>query len=364
VNIALIITGLGLGGAETQVCSLADHLVKLGHKVSLISVVAPTEVLPSSPEVNVIELFCKRSAGGFVSAIIKLNKELRRIKPDVVHSHMVHANLISRISRIFVPVDVHVSTAHSTFEGGKLLMSAYRLTDGLTDLTTNVSKNASSAFVINGAVPSARIVAMHNGIDIDKFSFDARARKEIREQLGFADSTKMILAVGRLEHEKDYPNLLNALALLKERYLDIQLIIVGKGRELANLKALTNELKLDKLVSFVGTQSDVHRWYSAADIFVLSSAWEGFGLVIAEAMATELPVIVTDCGGTAEVVGNYGRLVPTQDPNSLSTQIYQELELLEVDGQRNNKGREWIISQYSMKAITDKWLELYRNPTA
>lgn len=361
MNIILIITGLGMGGAERQVCDLADQFTAKGHKVLLISMTGETVNRPLSAKIDVVELNMAKTPFGFIKAYWQARQLIKQFKPDVVHSHMVHANIFTRLLRISTYMRKLICTAHSSNEGGRGRMLAYRVTDGLCDLITNVSQEAVDAFIAQGAVAKGRMLAMHNGIDTLRFIFNPASRASLRAQLKLTDNTPLILAVGRLTEAKDYPNLLTAFNQLPSELNHVQLAIIGIGEEQANIETFAAQLGLTTRVHFLGLQRNVHEWMSAADIFVLSSAWEGFGLVVAEAMACQRVVVATDCGGVKEVVGECGILVPPRDHLALADGINTALQMssdeIEMIGAA---ARNRIVTRYSLNAQAESWLSLYQ----
>ncbi|MCD6703720.1 glycosyltransferase [Vibrio cholerae] len=361
MKISIIITGLGMGGAETQVCNLTDRLAAYGHTILLISLTGESVNMPKHPSVKLVELNMRKTPFGFVKAYWQVVSNIRQFQPDIVHSHMVHANIFSRLLRAIAPIPRLVCTAHSNNEGGKTRMLAYRLTDRWCDLTTNVSQEAVEAFIAQKAAKPGRIVALHNGIDLAKFAFNPVARERCRAELGLNANQTLLLSVGRLTEAKDYPNLLRAFAQLVKSQPSIRLAIIGQGELTTQIEQMIEQLDLTSHVHLLGLRFDVADWMSAADCFVLSSAWEGFGLVVAEAMACERPVVATDCGGVREVVGDYGYLVPPRDSAKLADAIEQALAVSPKERKTlGENARKYIESRYSLSVVTDKWLEIYQ----
>ncbi len=362
MKIALIITGLGMGGAERQVCDLADQFANIGHQVLLVSLTGEAVCLPCNSNIQIEQLYMHKSPFGFIKAYSRAIDLIRAFCPDVVHSHMIHANLFARLLRLTTTIPRLICTAHSTVEGGKLRMLAYQLTDNLADLSTNVSEAAVRAFADQGACKSGRMIALYNGIDTNRYCFDAVARDAKRGELGLNEGVPLLLAVGRLEVAKDYPNLLRAFCTLAKSATDARLAIIGTGELHSELIALAGQLGIAERVHFMGLREDVEAWMSAADIFVLSSAWEGFGLVVAEAMACECTVVATDCGGVREVVGEYGTLVEPGNSEALSLAMKKALSLPKLEKIKQGKSaRTWIERRYALPAIVDKWLSIYQN---
>ncbi len=360
MKLMLIITGLGMGGAERQVCDLADQFANKGHSVLLVSMTGETINRPQSLKIDVAELNMAKTPMGFIKAYWQARQLIKQFKPDVVHSHMVHANIFARLLRLTAPIKKLICTAHSSNEGGWSRMLAYRLTDRLCDISTNVSQDAVDISVKRGAAPAERIISMHNGIDTIRFTFNSECRVTLRKQLKLTDNTPLMLAVGRLTTAKDYPNLLNAFSMLPSDLNHVQLAIIGIGEEQDRVEALAVQLGLTARLHFLGLQRNTHEWMSAADVYVMSSAWEGMPLVLLEAMACERVVVATDCGGVKEVLGECGILVPPKDSAALSRGLCNGLAFSTVTAKSQGKlARERVLQNFSIEAVTNEWLQLY-----
>lgn len=361
VRILYVITSLDVGGAERQVMDIARRMAK-DHDVCICYLTGEQALSTQGAPIQVEALGMRKGIGSFFSGYFKLRLLVRKFRPDVVHSHMVHANILARLVRLSLRFPVLVCSAHSTFEGGRLRMLAYRLTDCFADLTTNVSHDAVKAFEAQGAVRKDSMRVVHNGIDTDLFRFDPKARAQIRLEHGVKDSDTLILAVGRLVAAKDYPNLLAAYSLLKKGGVSARLWIVGEGCERKDLDKLTKKLELQHDVSFMGIRHDIALLYNAADLYVLSSAWEGLPLVVAEAMATERLVVATDCGGVRQLVGANAVLVPPGNPELLALGIGRALELSpEEKTSLGTKARSRIIEEFSLRSTVAAWQMIYTN---
>lgn len=358
MKIFFVITGLGMGGAEHVVTNLADQLVILGHEVKIAYLTGETIVLPENSNIELISIGLN-SSKDFLRAYVNLRNEVKEFRPDVVHSHMFHSNIIARLLRLTVKFPHLITTAHNTTEGNHIRMMAYRLTDKLADISTNVSAEAVESFVNKRAVKSGRMITIANGIDVKKFQFDLSCRASVRKEFSITNE-KILLSVGRLDVQKDYSNLLNAIVLLKKTRQDFRLFIAGDGPLRNELYNISKELNIEEFVRFLGVRNDIPALMSAADIFVLPSAWEGFGLVVAEAMACERFVVATDCGGVKEVVGENGFLVEPKNHVALAEQLDKALEL--DDSTRLQVGydsRKHIIKNYSLNKNVDSYLNLY-----
>ncbi|WP_265505047.1 glycosyltransferase, partial [Providencia rustigianii] len=165
-------------------------------------------IKPQKSEVKIDCLNLKKSLFGFIKAYFSARKIIIKIKPDVVHSHMIHANIFARLLRISTPMKFLVSTMHNKNEGGRLRMLSYRFTDFLADISTNVSQEAVDEFLEKKAVTPNKIRTQYNGIDTTKFTFSQKSRISIKSELNISENDIVFLSVGRLTKAKDYPNLL------------------------------------------------------------------------------------------------------------------------------------------------------------
>ena len=360
MKVLFVITGLAIGGAERQVIDIADRLFDLGHHVTIVYLTGPVLMRPNSDGISILGLDMKKSLIGFIHAYLKLRSLIQSYSPDVVHSHMVHANLLARVVRISCAFPKLICTAHNSNEGGWLRMFCYRLTNWLADVTTNVSAEAVARFESIGAVKLGGMITLHNGINTRRFQPSLTMRNKIRKLYDVQDEEKVIIAVGRLTPAKDYPNLLVAFANILQSISNVRLWIIGEGDLLQELVAHVARLNIGNRITFLGAQTNVENWINASDVFALSSAWEGFGLVVAEAMACEKVVVATDSGGVKEVIGDCGFLVPKNDSHALFLALKQAVLLPDSKAKAIGiKAHNRIICNYSINHAVERLLQLY-----
>ncbi|EGT4253146.1 glycosyltransferase [Citrobacter amalonaticus] len=359
MKIIFVITGLGLGGAEKQLCLLADRFAEAKHQVSIVALTGERIVNPDDKNIEIYHLNMTKSPIGFLLGIFKLRNIFSKIKPDIVHSHMFHANIMTRLTKILGNYSHKlICTAHSKYEGGKLRMFSYRLTDCLSDINTNVSKEALDEYIDNKYFSASKSFVVYNGVDTKKFNFSVENRTYIREKLSIGEHEKLVLSVGRLNPAKDYPNLLSAFMLLPECY---KLVIIGEGEVRPRIEKIINDHGLGTRVQLLGSINNVHDYYSACDLFVLSSAWEGFSLVVIEAMSCQRIAVCTDAGGVKEAFTNRDYIVPTSNARALASKII-EVDMLTED-QKNeiqSANRRNVVNNFSITATVNHWLTIYR----
>ena len=245
-------------------------------------------------------------------------------------------------------------------EGRRWTEIAYRVTDSLGDLTTIICNAAADRYVKVGSVPSERLKVVVNGLPVEQFRPDPKSRATIRQELGIREEF-VWLAVGRFEPPKDYANLINAIA--RTRSNRSLLLIAGDGPLRAQIENLACELNVSARIRFLGIRKDIAMLMSAADAYVMSSAWEGLPMVLLEAAASGLPIVATNVGGNAEVVrdGITGYLVPPSDPSTLALRMQGvEQSPLLIRTAMGQAGRDFIVSNYSMSSVLDEWESIYR----
>lgn len=361
-RIVFVITTLGMGGAETQLVRLASGLKGRGWQVSVVSLI-PMEYIARDLEQAQIPAVSLNMRPGSPDprAVLALARYLREQKPQIVHTHMVHANLLGRVARLLVPVPVLISTAHNINEGSRWREIAYRLTDALCDLTTQVSEAGRERYVLVGATPKDKIRFVPNGINSAEFRPDTQARARVREELGWQQNF-IWLAVGRFAEAKDYPNMLQAFARVQAQYSEARLMIAGLGEQMEAIQRLAQTLGLGEAIRFLGLRKDISALMNAADGYVMSSAWEGLPMVLLEAASTGLPVVTTDVGGNREVVqeGQTGYLVPPSNAESLSAAMLRLMALPELQRQCMGEAARALVQQrYSLESVLTQWETIY-----
>ncbi len=329
IRVAVVITGLGLGGMETRQLTVAKYIDKQRFHLDFFCLYDEDNILIPEFEklgfnVIVVKVFDHSrpfplSINYF--AVLKLAHLLKKGKYDIVHTQLPYANTVGRIAAIMAGNNSRIATI-CNIEGRSLLQ---QLWDKL------LGKKSRKIMCISDAVleydmsftklPKSRYVKIYNGIDIDRFSRKRVGSPKI--DAGISDNAFVIGSVGRLHKQKDFKTLLRAFKILQEKIPNAFLVIVGDGPEYANLKRLSNALNISDKVKFLGARVDVPDIMSCFDIFVLSAVYEGFGNVVIEAMSMEIPVISTNLPPIREIIttGENGILVPTGKPDEISREI-------------------------------------------
>jgi glycosyltransferase involved in cell wall biosynthesis len=364
MRILYVLNSLAMGGTERQVLAIARRMAARGHAVALL-VLRPREADECSTDLEVVHLDIQKSPSRVIASVRRGAAFVRSFRPDVIHSHNFHGNMLARWMRLKYREPKLIATIHNVYEGGWLRMLAYRLSDPLATRVTAVSTAVAERYVRLRAVSKSKVVVVTNGIETAEFVPDATRRAAVRQQMGVEDEF-VWLSVGRITAAKDIPNLLQAFGQVWEAFQNTRLWIAGgappagSGR-VAYYAFFTPQGAMDR-INRLGMRRDVLALLDAADGFVLSSAWEGMPLALGEAMAMEKPAVATDVGGVRELVGEAGVVVPAKDANGLAAAM---LDLMrrppEERGAIGRAARVRICEKFDMDAKADEWEAMYQS---
>ncbi len=353
MKILYFITSLSLGGAEKVTLNLAEEMIKKGHDVKLVYMFGEAKIFAQEKKL-VIQSLKLSSYMSLFFGFLRLRKILVDFNPDVVHSHMYHANIFIRIYRLIFGLKKLINSAHSSIEGSKFGMLLYRFTNFLSDLNTNVSNSALKSFIENGAFKSKKSKVVYNGVDLEKFPYNIYNSK----------NKFNLIAIGRFAPEKDYINLINAISILnKESNYNFNLSIVGDGPDFLYIKKYINNLDLQDTVRLLGRRDDISELLALSGCLILSSKFEGLPTVIMEAMSCGCFIISTDCGGSAEIMkSDFGTLVPVGDSAALASAIKQYLEYSDdFLSKAAENARKIILDNFSLKVAVNTWEDIYKS---
>ncbi len=282
--------------------------------------------------------------------LYRLSRMLRRMRPDVIHTHDHRALFYAGPAAWAARVPLVINTRHGkNFHLTPRQVAIGRHLARLVDRYVCVSDDVRSQCIAEGIAPS-RLLTILNGIDVEQFAFS-----------GPAPAGK-IVAVARLSPEKDVANLVRAMAIAVRQDPGVCLEVAGDGPCLPELRRLVSDLGLGVCVSFLGQVRNVPGLLAQSGLFVLPSRSEGISLTLLEAMARGLPVVATRVGGTPEVVveGQTGLLVPPGDPAALA----EALLLLRRDPEAGRRmgaaGRRRVERLFDVRRMVAEYEELYR----
>lgn len=330
-HIALFVPTMGGGGAERVVMLLANGFSERGYKVDLILVKAAGPYLNDiSNSVRVVDLNCNRVSLSLWPLIRYLIAE----RPDAVISALRTCNIIAAIARKISSVPTRlVISEHSNFKlrmSGpqwrpyflyKIMRFAYRMADEVVAVSEGVARELEEGLHLK----KGSVLKIYNPV-LTKTMLAALADRQdtFRYKRG---SPPVILSVGRLVKEKDFPTLIRAFEIVKKSQ-DARLLILGEGNMRACLEEMIIERRLADHVDMPGFVTDPFSYMKSSSVFVISSELEAFGNVLVEAMACGIPVVATATSGPVEILegGKWGRIVPIGKEEELADAIIESLK--------------------------------------
>lgn len=333
MKISIVVHDLKGGGAEKMMVRLANGLAATADKVELVLLTnGGVNKSLVSANVSVVELYSHRT----VLSLFRLRNYLSKTKPDRIISALTHVNVIAIIAclsigmlkRLFVS-ERNAFSHDKKVNNSILIRIAYFVAPWLYHCLPNpliaVSRGVASDLVRHTVMTERDVVWAPNPVLDDDFEETSYTRPSHPWLLD--KKTPVIVAIGRLAHQKGFDLLIRAIAEVNDQH-PCRLIIFGEGPLRTNLENLSVELGIAHLVSLPGYSPNVQSEVANSDLFVLSSRFEGSPNVLVEAMATGIPVIACNCPfGPSEILddGNLAPLVPPEDAISLAREIENSL---------------------------------------
>jgi len=358
-----IVTGLGVGGAETTLLRLVQSSPQKEWRHRVVSLTSGGALASAFTEVGaeVIEFNLKPDLSA-LRIIPSLMRLIRVDRPAVIQTWMYHANLLGGSAAWLAGVRALAWGLHHTNLDPKynkrLTLAVARFGGGISrfvpDTIVCCSESTKDAHVRYG-YETNRLRVIPNGYDIEGAAPDPDARFELRRELGITPDAEVIGMVGRFHPLKDHANFLTAAARFKAVRPGARFILCGEGLDDGNaeLAELIDDAGLHREVILLGRRNDPIRVMNTFDISTLSSRGEGFPNVICEAMLCGIPCVVTDVGDSAHIVGNTGAVVPPGNPVALSDAWCRVLGAhLEERISMGQKARLRIVENYSIKTIS------------
>jgi len=342
----------GVSGSENHLAELVPGLAAAGWAV---------DVLIPSPRPEQLRDFAARlgrdcrsvrvlamRADGSPSLLAELRRRMGRGEYAIVHTHLVHA-------------DWHAAAAASTLRSRPALVSTKHNHDPFRDRTPARMVETLTARRFD------HVIAISDSLR--GFVADASAVRASTIRYGLRPplipaverSPHLLVAVGRLEPQKGVDVLLRAMRPVVAEVPDVRLQIAGEGGQRAELERLAADLGLGDHVAFLGQQTDVIGLMARASLFVHAARWEGFGLVLLEAMAAGTPTVATSVGGVPEVVadGETGVLVAPEDPVALASAIVALLRDPDRARAMGVAGRSRLEAEFAPERMSRETATIY-----
>ena len=364
-KLAIFLPSLNGGGAERVMLNVAHGLVEYGCAVDLLLAQANGPYLSQVHEtIRIVDLKASR----VLSSLPTLIRYLRRERPVVILSVLNHVNIVALLARRLARVTTRVVVSeHNTLSRASQNASRWRsrFVPPLikrfypwADSIVAVSKGVADDLAKQVKIPRERIQVIYNPVVTPELREGAKS--SLDHVWFMPGQPPVVLAVGRLKTQKDFPTLIRAFAQVRQRH-PARLMILGEGPDRPALEALVKQLGLEGEVAMPGFVENPYAYMRRASVFVLSSLWEGLPTVLIEALYCGAPIIATDCpSGPREILagGGYGILVPVGDVMALAQAIEAGLA-----GETPHPTEEsW--QPYSQEVVVDQYISLLFNGQA
>lgn len=344
MKILYIITGLACGGAEKQLLDVCSILSSVHNSnVKVISIAKNKEILELFVSNNIdVEIIPCNSFKNICSII----NSIRKFEPDIVHSHMIHSNILLGLIYPFINNArvKYYSTAHNVVQGGKLKSF-------LQDVIYRVySFNFShvSANYIDG-IKNKKI---HDKLSLYINPTDITEFKNVRRSIG---KERVWLCVASLTEQKRHDRLIDAFALHLERFPRDKLTLVGTGNRMEDLKTRCELLNIEESIIFLGKRNDIPELCKNSYAFILASDWEGLPVSLVEAAASGLPLIASNVGDVSTVLHDRvnGYLINTLEVTEFTNAISRLASISEEDYLGLSSASVKLAEKFDAKSIVD-----------
>ncbi len=373
IKVLHIITGLSTGGAEMMLYKLVSKMDRSCFDIYVASLtnIGPVGEKIKKLNIPVVAVGMKRGWKGFFSfsGFFKLLRIVKNYKPDVIQTWMYHSDLIGGLVGKILKVPVIWNIRHSnlnpeynkktTIWTAKICAKFSKILPKKIICCSWASKNVHKKL----GYDENKMVVIPNGFDLDAFLPDKQGREKVRNELGLDDKTIVVGFAARFDPQKDHKNFFEAAKIVHKVYPNVHFLFCGDGISWKNekLREWIEKSGVKKVTHLLGRRDDMKNVYNSIDIFCSSSYGEGFPNVIGEAMACEVPCVVTNVGDSSIIVGETGFVIPPKKPEALAEAIIKMIKIGEEKRRElGRKARKRIEENYSIEKIVNNYKQLYK----
>jgi len=350
IKILHVINSLNVGGAENLLLNSISHYQKKGHEITVL-VLSNNLKLNISKHKDIIE-YVETDNPKSLKSFIGVLKFLKSNNYDIIHAHLFptiyYCSIIKKLGIYNAPLIITEHSTHNKRRNIKLLKSIEKFIYNSFDDVICISKGTKNN--LNDWIErDKKIEIVYNGINLDKFSYD-------RPIFNYDNKLEInLIMVASFSQQKDQLTLIRSLKMLPKKF---KLYFAGDGPQLERANELVKKLGISNRTFFLGNRTDIPNLLKSMDIFILSSNWEGFGLVTVEAMASGLPVIVSNIPGLSEVVKGYGKLFEKGNEKELSEVIFEIAKNSKLYEELSKNSVE-RAKDFSMNRMVNRYLNIY-----
>ena len=360
IRVLHLVTSLEVGGAQHNMLQGLPRLDPTKYEHIICSIMDRMQMAEQFRQagIKVHTLGLNRKTD--LAVVLRLRTLLKRLRPDVMHTYLLHGNVLGRVVGRLTGVPSIIGSELTIGQARLWGRIATKLTNPLTDAVEVNSIAGGKAVVKELGVPQGKIEVVLPGLDLDEFVSTVN-RDKVRVDLGVEAGKHLVLYVGRLRPVKGVEYGIRAFAMALSQNLDLHMVLAGEGEQREELQALVKSLGISERVSFLGVRNDLPDLLSAADSVLMPSLTEGFPRVAVEAMAASKPVIATEVGGVPEAIthGESGILVQAKDIEGMSAALVDLVRNAELQSRLSTAARNHVEQSYSVEKYVARLDEIY-----
>lgn len=362
IRVMLSITDLSIGGIELVNLNLARYLDKSRFEVTLVCWRGEGPLIERLRGQDFDLVVFGLPTWNFLGILWGYCREIRGRR-----IHILHANpgSFSRISAVVLKVPVIISSFHSQWRLGFVKLLLDRILSKFTDHFIGVSQAVAEHIKAQQKIRDDRIKVIYNGVIPEEYELRPRDIS-LKSELGLTDNARLVGFLGRLSFEKGADILIRAAPAILRKQRTAHLVVVGDGPERADLERMAQELGIFKRVHFLGYRQDIPEILSALDVVAVPSRQAGFELILAEAMASGVPVVASKVGPIPEVIadGETGLLVPPQDHEAFADAIIKLLGQPDRRKRMGEAGKKRVLEKFTVQKMVSQYEALYERLVA
>lgn len=359
-RIAFCITELDPGGAERALTHLVLHLDRSQWQPHVFCL-GPRGHFAEILEAQGVPVTCLNARGSFslIRVVYRLTRELRRFQPAIVQTFLFHANIVGRIAARLAGAKVVVSGIRVAERRAAWHGTVDRWTNSLVDMNVCVSEGVAAFSQQTVGLPPGKLVVIPNSVNVELF---AKAQAADLTELGIPADHRVFLSIGRLDRQKGFDVLIEAVKSMTSLPLDVCFLIVGEGPESANLRQQVAQAGLSGRIHFSPRRGDIPNLMASSLALILPSRWEGMPNVVLEAMAAARTVIATRVEGIPELVQQEvtGYIVAPESASELATAIGKVCSSPDFVRDAGNASQAIVRERFTIDATADSYQQLYR----
>lgn len=368
-------TQIARAGAQNVLLNQAAWFDKQGYSVTVVFFYDKQDLLEewrkkyTFPILNLNAWRAIGSQSGNVFRLLvgisKLYKLMKQEKFDVVETFTPHSNIIGLPIAFFARIPLRIGTHHGKIENAPRWIPRLHgiiINSKFVSKLVVVSSQVRNMAIEDERINSGKVQVIHNGIIIPKLlSNISEIRQQLRSELEIDNNANIVITLGRIVIQKGHRYLVEAIPIVLEKHPNTVFAIAGEGELLQEVKAKADDLGINEHLKFLGNRENVKDLLIGADVFVLSSLWEGLPIAMLEAMVYETPIVVTKVEGILDIIehNKHGITAEPKDKLALANGIIYMLDNPREAELMGKKARKLVSSEHSVDIMCGKYEKLF-----